>query len=195
MIAGKNNYAEVTVEVSLSGLEIEPQLEIIPTEALLPKACRNAIQEGLRGGFLSGPLGGYQMIHVKAVVTSVKSRENELSELACTAAAEAALREAVNKAGAMLYEPLMALEVTTPDEFMGNIIHDLNGRRAEISEISQHGILRLVKAKVALAEMFGYATAVRGLSTGRANYSMEPCAYAPVPKNRIKEILGYDPEA
>jgi len=82
----------------------------------------------------------------------------------------------------------------TPEEFLGNIIHDLNGRRAEIAEVGRIGLLSFVRAKVAMAEMFGYATTVRGLSGGRADYSMEPCAYSPVPKNRTASILGYAPD-
>jgi elongation factor G len=89
---------------------------------------------------------------------------------------------------------MMSLEVGVPDEFLGGIIHDLNGRRAEISEVGKPATLSFVKAKVALAEMFGYAGTVRSLSSGRAEYSLEPCSYAPVPKAKIREILGYDPE-
>ena len=85
----------------------------------------------------------------------------------------------------------MMLEVSTPEEFLGGVLHDLNGRRAEIQEVDSRGLLRLVRAKAPLEEMFGYATAVRSLSTGRASYTMEPCAYAPVDRRRTNEILGY----
>jgi elongation factor G len=77
---------------------------------------------------------------------------------------------------------------------MGGIIHDLNGRRAEIGEFGNRGHLRVIHARAPLAQMFGYATTVRSLSTGRASYTMEPCAFAPVPRQRYEEILGYNPD-
>ncbi len=193
-IANKGNYAEIAVSVEPNAAELEPKVELEISDALYTPIQRQVIAEGVRGGFLSGPLGGYPVINSFAKVLSVKSRENELTDLACAAASEIALRNALQNAEVALFEPMMSLEVTAPEEFLGAIIHDLNGRRAEISEIGQRGALRLVKARVALSEMFGYATVVRGLSTGRANYSMEPCAYSQVPRQRMKDILGYDPD-
>ncbi len=195
LVAGKNNYAGVTVAVEPRPEATEPEILFEVDELLLPKRYRTAVTEGLRGGCLSGPLGGYPLINLRVRVTRGEFREGESSDLAFGAAAERALRAAVEKAGAQLLEPLMAFEVTTPEEFLGGIIHDLNGRRAEIAEIGQRGQFRLVRGRVALASMFGYATAVRGLSTGRASYTMEPCAYAPVPRTRYPEVLGYDPDA
>jgi elongation factor G len=90
-----------------------------------------------------------------------------------------------------LLEPIMTLEVTVPEEFVGNIIHDLNGRRSEVGQVEARGNLMVVHAKSPLAEMFGYATITRSLSQGRANYSMEPCAYSAVPHQRMQQILGY----
>ena len=195
VIAGKSNYAEISLTVLPLPDELLSRCEVNIPEGLYPQPILNAIQNGVGDSFVSGPLGGYPIIHTLARIDKIKSRENELTELAATAASEIALRAAIQNGGAILYEPVMSLEVTTPEEFLGNIIHDLNGRRAEIAEVGQVGMMRFVKAKVALAEMFGYATTVRGLSGGRADYSLEPCAYAPVPKNRMAEILGYDPEA
>ncbi len=195
IIANKQNYAEVSVSVQPLPDELLSRGEIAIPEGLYPQPILAAIEASIKNGFVSGPLGGYPVIHTLARIGNVKSREGETTELAVTAATEIALRDAIQKAGAILYEPVMSLEVTTPEEFLGNIIHDLNGRRAEIAEIGQAGQFRTVKAKVALAGMFGYATTVRGLSGGRADYSLEPCAYAPVPRQRLAEILGYDPDA
>ncbi|MDR0362877.1 MAG: elongation factor G [Planctomycetota bacterium] len=191
-VANRGNYAVVTLRVEPYPDQMEPLVEMEIDETPYTPTQLALITDSVRGGFLSGPLGGYPVIHARAVVTAVKSRENELTELACTVATEAALRNAMANAGSVLYEPMMSLDVTVPEEFLGGIIHDLNGRSAEIAEIGQRGQMRLVKARVPLARMFGYATVVRGLSTGRANYSMEPCAYAQVPRNKMKEILGYD---
>ncbi len=193
VLAGKNNYAEIEVTVSPLPDELVSRGELAVQEDLYPKPILAAVENSVRDSFASGPLGGYPVIHTLARIEKIKTREGELTETAATAAADIALRDAIHKGSAILYEPVMSLEVTAPEEFLGGIIHDLNGRRAEISEVGQVGQMRFVKARVALAEMFGYATTVRGLSGGRADYSLEPCAYAPVPRNRMAEILGYDP--
>ena len=192
-MGGKEHYARVDLTVKRISTS-EPELEISASEMSINPHSHPAIEEGFEGGCISGPLGGYPIIHVKAEVTGGATREGCESEVAFTAATEAAMRDAINKAGAELLEPIMTLEVTTPDEFMGGIIHDLNGRRCEVQEIGDRGNLKIVHAKAPLAEMFGYATVVRGLSTGRASYSMEPSSFAPVPRKKWQEILGYNPE-
>jgi len=192
---GKSHYAMLEIEIAACPGATEPQITFDTNDLQLPKFYHNAVTEGLMNGCLSGPLGGYPLIDIAITVTGGGYREGESSETAFTAASEAALRQAVDAAGAQLLEPIMSLEVTTPDEFMGGIIHDLNGRNAEIGEIGQRGPLRVVHGKVPLAAMFGYSTVVRGLSTGRAAYSMEPCAYAGVAANKVSDILGYDPFA
>ncbi|MDR1745111.1 MAG: elongation factor G [Planctomycetota bacterium] len=195
VVAGKPNYAEAAITVSPLPDELASRAEADLPEGLYPAPLLAAVRNAAAESFFSGPLGGYPVIHTLAKVESLRTRENELTELAARAATEIALRDAMQRGGAILYEPVMSLEVTAPEEFLGGIIHDLNGRRAEIAEVGQVGAMRFVKAKVALAEMFGYATTVRGLSGGRADYSLEPCAYSPVPRNRTNEILGYDPGA
>ncbi len=194
VIANKGNYAEVEVSVAAHPEALAPLAGVNLAEELYPKNILAALKNAVRDSFLSGPLGGYPVIYSQATVERLASREGELSEVAVTAACETAVRDAMQKGGVVLFEPVMSLEVNAPEEFLGGIIHDLNGRRAEINEVGQIGNMRFVKAKVALAEMFGYATTVRGLSAGRADYSLEPCAYAPVAKNRTAEILGYVPD-
>ncbi|MBP5232588.1 MAG: elongation factor G [Planctomycetes bacterium] len=190
-LGGKDHYAEVEVRVEPIAATA-PELEITAPETQISQFQRDFVREGFAGGCLSGTLGGYPLIKMKVTVTAGATRENCLADSAFTAATDAAIRDAITNAGADLLEPLMAIEVTTPDEFVGAIIHDLNGRRAEIHEIGQRGNLKVVHAKAPLAEMFGYATVVRGLSTGRASYTMEPCEFAPVPRKRWAEILGYE---
>lgn len=192
-MGGKEHFAEVTISLSKQD-ESDSSLHISADEMVIPKVYHDAIYEGFEGGCISGPLGGYPLIHVSVDVLSGATREGAEATVAFTAAVEAAMREAVGKAGAELLEPIMALEVTTPEEFMGGIIHDLNGRRCEIQEITDRGNLKVVHAKAPLAEMFGYATVVRGLSTGRASYSMEPCEFAAVPRKKWVDILGYEPD-
>ncbi len=191
VLGGKEHYAEVEVEITRLNASV-PELLISAPEESISHYDHEALREGFAGGCISGPLGGYPLIHLKVEVLKGATREGAEAGIAFTAAMEAAMREAVSKAGAELLEPIMALEVTTPEEFMGGIIHDLNGRRCEIQEIVMRGNLQVVHAKAPLAEMFGYATVVRGLSTGRASYSMEPCAFAPVPRKKWSDILGYE---
>ncbi len=194
VIAGKNQFARLEVAIEPQAEEPEVLVDFTADPLLVPAAYRTAITEALRGSCSSGPLGGYPLIHAKITVTGGQNREGEGSDLAFGAAAEHALRQAVRAAGARLLEPIMAVEVTTPEDFLGAILHDLNGRRAEVAELTQRGPLRLIRARAPLSAMFGYATVVRGLSTGRASYSMEPCAYAPVPRDAVAGILGYDPD-
>ncbi len=191
-MGGKEHYAQVQLNVRRIA-ESEPELKISAPESVINPHSHRAIEEGFSGGCISGPLGGYPIIHLGCEVTGGATREGCESEVAFTAATEAAMRQAIQQAGAELLEPIMSLEVTTPDEFMGGIIHDLNGRRCEVQEIADRGNLKVVHAKAPLAEMFGYATVVRGLSTGRASYSMEPSAFAPVPRKKWESILGYNP--
>jgi elongation factor G len=101
-----------------------------------------------------------------------------------------ALRAAVEKAGSVLLEPIMKLEVVVPEENLGDVLNDLNGRRAEVTKMDTLGGAKRLDAMVPLAEMFGYATTVRSLSQGRATFTMEPARYAPVPAETAKEILG-----
>ncbi len=194
-LAGRNHFARVVVEIAPNDREVEPLMEIKAGEEQIPGNYHAAVREGLTGGCLSGPLGGYPLIHIAVNVVSGASHQSDSSEIAFTAAAEGALQAAVQGASPQLLEPIMALEVTTPEEFLGGIIHDLNGRNSEILEIGNRGRLRVIRARAPLASMFGYATVVRGLSTGRAAYSMEPHSFAPVPRRRYAEILGYEPDS
>lgn len=192
-MGGRNHEAAVEIVVARQE-EAEPTIDFEVDPLRIPKNFHNAIREGILSACLSGPLGGYPMIHLHATVTGGRTHETDSSDLAFTMAAEAAMRHAVTAARAQLLEPIMSLEVTTPEEFLGGIIHDLNGRGAEITEIGDRGHLKVLHGRVPLSKMFGYSTVVRSLSTGRASYSMEPCAYAPVARGRYTEILGYDPE-
>lgn len=190
-LGGKEHFAEVVVEIESTNVTT-PELIIAAPETQISKIHREFVREGFVGGCLSGILGGYPLIKVRVTIISGATRENCSADSAFTAATDAAIRDAINNAGAELLEPLMSLEVITPEEFLGGIIHDLNGRRAEIGEVAQRGKLKAIIGKVPLAEMFGYATVVRGLSTGRASYTMEPCAFTLVPRKRWNDILGYE---
>lgn len=155
---------------------------------VIPKEFIPAIEKGVREAILSGTVAGFPMVDVKAAVFYGSYHEVDSSEIAFKMAAIFAFREACQKAGAVLLEPIMKVEVTTPEEYMGNIIGDLSSKRGQIEEMSDRANIKVVKAKVPLAEMFGYSTSLRSMSQGRANYVMEFSHYAEVPKNVLEAI-------
>jgi len=155
---------------------------------VIPKEFIPAIEKGVKEAVLSGTVAGFPMVDVKAAVFYGSYHEVDSSEIAFKMAAIFAFKEACQKAGAILLEPIMKVEVTTPEEYMGNIIGDLSSKRGHIEEMSDRANIKVVKAKVPLAEMFGYSTSLRSMSQGRANYVMEFSHYAEVPKNILETI-------
>jgi len=186
----RGQYALVKLRMEpyncISGVEFESQAS--PTE--VPKEFVPAVAEGIKGATESGWLAGYQMVNMKVTLTGGSFHEVDSSDVAFTAAAVKAFREGVDEAGAMLLEPIMRLEVLVPEANVGDIISDLNARRAEIGEMGLRSGVCVVRAKAPLSELFGYATAVRSLSQGRATYTMEPFNYIEVPAQIAKTIIG-----
>ncbi len=155
---------------------------------IIPKEFIPAIEKGVREAILSGSLAGFPMVNIKATVFFGSYHEVDSSEIAFKMAAIFAFRDACAKAGPVLLEPIMKVEITTPEEYMGNVIGDLNSKRGQIEEMTDRANIKLVHAHVPLAEMFGYSTALRSMSQGRANYSMEFSHYNEVPRNILEEI-------
>ncbi|MCC7407560.1 MAG: elongation factor G, partial [Phycisphaeraceae bacterium] len=155
----------------------------------IPKEYIPSVIAGARGAAKSGVLAGYPLINVKVTLTDGSYHDVDSSQIAFEQAGILAFREACRKAKLILLEPVMKVTVTTPEEFIGSVNGDLNRRRGMIIETEQRGNTRLVIAEAPLSEMFGYSTALRGMSQGRASYSMEPLAYRPVPENITKTIL------
>jgi elongation factor G len=149
----------------------------------LPREFLKSIEDGARSAALGGGTLGYPIINVRIRVLDAEYRPQESSDVAYNAAATFAFNEACEKAGLKLLEPVMAIEVQTPDEYYGNIVNDLQGRRAEIADMDVHGDMRVLRGIVPLAEMFGYSTTIRSLSQGRASFTMEPHAYAEAPSS------------
>ncbi|HEY3324004.1 MAG TPA: elongation factor G [Planctomycetota bacterium] len=159
----------------------------------IPKEFIKPVEQGVRSAAQSGILGsGYPLINLKVTLVDGKFHEVDSSELAFQMAGTMAFKEAARNAGPLLLEPIMSLEVVTPEEYMGGIIGDLQGRRAAIHDVGNRGHLKLIHARVPLAEMFNYATVSRSLSQGRATFTMEPHGYESVPRSKYKEILGED---
>jgi elongation factor G len=154
----------------------------------IPREFIPAIEKGIKEAMLSGILAGYPMVDVKVTVFDGSYHDVDSSELAFKMAAIFGFKDACAKAKPVLLEPIMSVEVTTPEEYMGNIIGDLNSKRGQIDEMTDRANIKVVKANVPLAEMFGYSTSLRSMSQGRANYSMEFLKYNEVPRNILEQI-------
>lgn len=185
---GKGQYGHCALRVEPleagKGFEFADEVK----GGVIPREFIPAIEKGVKEAILSGTVAGYPMVDVRAAVYYGSYHEVDSSEIAFKLAAIFAFKEACQKAGAILLEPIMKVEVTTPEEYMGNIIGDLSSKRGQIEEMSDRSNIKVVKAKVPLSEMFGYSTGLRSMSQGRANYAMEFSHYAEVPKNILEQI-------
>jgi elongation factor G len=156
----------------------------IPTE-FIP-----AVEKGIEDAMDNGPRAGYPMVDVRVTLTDGKYHDTDSSEIAFRVAGSLALKAAVARAKPVLLEPVFAVEVVTPEEFMGEVIGDLNRRRGHILGMEQRGNAQVVTAEVPLAEMFGYATDVRSNTQGRATYTMQFDRYQEVPPNIAEKVVG-----
>ncbi|MDP2656495.1 MAG: elongation factor G [bacterium] len=155
---------------------------------VIPKEFINPIEKGAKEALTRGVLAGYQVIDVKVTVYDGSYHDVDSSEAAFKIAGSMAVQDACRRAGIVLLEPVMSVEVVTPEQFMGDVIGDLNAKRGQIKEMSERGGIKVIDALVPLAEMFGYATQIRSMSQGRASYSMEFEHYAEVPRNIVEAL-------
>ena len=137
-----------------------------------------------------GILAGYPVVDVKVDLTDGSYHDVDSSEMAFKMAASIGFQAAARLADPIILEPIMKVEVVTPEQFFGDIMGDLNARRGLIQDTSDRGTAKVITAQVPLSEMFGYATDMRSLTQGRASYSMEPSHYAKVPKNKADEVIA-----
>jgi elongation factor G len=187
---GKGQYAHVklTIEPNENGKGYEFINKV--TGGDIPKEYIPAVDEGIRGAMLNGVLAGYNVLDVKATLTGGSFHEVDSSEIAFKIAGSMAFKEAMRKADPVLTEPIMKVTVITPDDYMGAILGDLTSRRGSILGMEQTASGSEVNAEVPLSNMFGYATAMRSATQGRANYSMEPSHYAEVPKSISEQLFA-----
>ena len=155
----------------------------------IPREFIPSVGVGARGKALEGVLAGYPLEGVKVEVIDGKYHDVDSSQIAFELAARNAFVEATKKAGLQLMEPVMKVVITTPDEFFGNVTGDLNRRRGLVAGDEERGTARIITAECPLSEMFGYSNTLRGMTQGRASYSMEPLDYRPVPNNIADEII------
>jgi len=184
---GQYGHACITVEPNEKGKGVEIVDEIVGGS--IPKEYIPAVIDGIEEAIKGGVYAGYQVIDIKVEVVDGSFHEVDSNELAFRMAGIFALKDAFKKAGPILLEPLMKVECTTPDEYQGDLLGDINRRRGTIVSIEAKNGQTVLNAQVPLAEMFGYATAIRSLSKGRASYSMEPMTFAQVPNSVLTTIM------
>jgi elongation factor G len=184
---GQYGHALVKVEPNEKGKGVEVLNKIVG--GAIPKEYIPAVIDGIEEAIRSGVYAGFQVIDIKVQVVDGSFHEVDSNELAFKMAGIFALKDAFKKANPILLEPIMKVEVTTPDEYQGDLLGDVNRRRGTIIGIEGKGGQTVLNANVPLAEMFGYATAIRSLSKGRASYSMEPLTFEQVPNSVLATIL------
>jgi len=155
----------------------------------IPREFITPINKGVKEAMDKGVLAGYPLIDIKAAVYDGSYHDVDSNEAAFKIAGSMAFQEAVKRASPIILEPIMKVDVITPEQFMGDVIGDLNSKRGQIEEMGDRGQVKVVSAKVPLAQMFGYATQLRSMTQGRASYSMEFLHYAEVPNNVAMEII------
>jgi elongation factor G len=186
---GRGQYGHVRLSIRPNekgkGLTIENK--IVGGE--IPKDFHNAVLKGVREAMTNGIIAGYPVIDVHVDVLGGSFHEVDSNENAFTMAAIFAMKDAFKKAKSILLEPIMAVEVSTPDDYQGDVMGDLNRRRGQIQNMETKGKLAVIRANVPLKEMFGYSTDVRTISSGRASYSMTPSHFEQVPNNIVSQIV------
>ena len=187
---GQYGHCKVKFEPMDANAEETYKFESTVVGGAIPKECIPAVGEGIEEAMKSGILGGFPVVGVHANVYDGSYHEVDSSEMAFHIAGSMAFKEAMQKASPVLLEPIMKVEVTTPEDYMGDVIGDINSRRGRIEGMEDIGGGKMIRGYVPLAEMFGYATDLRSRTQGRGNYSMFFEKYEPVPKSVQEKVLS-----
>ena len=186
---GRGHYGHVLILMEPgprgSGVTVTDEVK----SGRIPRHYLPAVEEGIRDSLTSGPLAGYPVVDAKVTILDGSYHEVDSSEFAFDIAASMAVREAARKAVAVLLEPIMKVEITTPADYLGDIMADINARRGKVKSLETKLHTQVVKAEVPLADMFNYSTAMRSLTKGRASYSMEPLHFEVVPPEIQNKML------
>ncbi len=185
---GQYGHAILQLEPLERGAGFEWESKIVG--GAVPREYWRAIEEGVKEALAGGVVAGYPVIDVKVTLIDGSYHEVDSSEMAFKIAGSMAVKDGIAKGDPVILEPVMKVEVTTPEEYMGDVIGNLNSKRGQIDGIDERGSSRVVRAQVPLAEMFGYATELRSMTQGRATYSMEFSRYAEVPSNLANELIA-----
>jgi elongation factor G len=186
---GKGQYAHVVIDLEPTGPGGGYEFINKITGGRIPNEYIPAVDQGVQEAMSTGVLAGYPMVDLRVTLNDGSSHDVDSSEMAFKIAGSMALKEAAKKAKPVLLEPVFDVEVVTPEEYMGDVIGDLNSRRGQIEQMDQRGNDRIVKAQVPLAEMFGYATTLRSRTQGRATYTMQFNSYKETPSSIAEEVV------
>ncbi|MFP3903302.1 MAG: elongation factor G [Armatimonadota bacterium] len=188
---GQGQYGDVTLRLEPTGRGNGYEFIDETRGGVIPEEFMRGVEDGVEQAMASGSLAAYPIVDVRVTVLDGRTHDVDSSELSFKMAAMQAFRDAYDDARPVLLEPVMAVEVVTPEEYMGDVVNDLTARRAEISTMrTSAGDTQTISALVPLASMFGYSTALRSLTQGRATYTMEPQSYAQLSHERQVEIAG-----
>ncbi|MFN2419498.1 MAG: elongation factor G [Candidatus Limnocylindria bacterium] len=185
---GQYGHAVITLEPLKRGAGFEWESKVVGGS--VPREYWRAIEEGVKEALAGGVVAGFPVIDVKVTLVDGSYHEVDSSEMAMKIAGSMAAKNGVARANPAILEPVMKVEVTAPEDYMGDVIGNLNARRGQIDGIDERGTSRMIQSHVPLAEMFGYATELRSMTQGRATYSMEFSRYAEVPTNLANELIA-----
>ena len=186
---GSGQYAEVTIDLEPTGPGGGYEFIDKITGGRVPKEYIPSVDAGIQQSLDAGVLAGYPTVDVRAILTDGKYHDVDSSEMAFKIAGSMAFKEALRKAKPVLLEPIMSVEVVTPEDYMGDVIGDLNSRRGRVGGMDQRGNSQVVQAHVPLSEMFGYSTDLRSRTQGRATYTMQFDSYQQTPASVQEEIV------
>jgi elongation factor G len=187
---GRGQYGHVVIDLEPTGAGGGYEFVDKITGGVIPKEYIPSVDAGIQDAMQSGVLAGYPVVDVRATLTYGSYHDVDSSEMAFKIAGSMAFKDAAKKAKPVLLEPIMAVEVVTPDEYMGDVIGDLSSRRGKVEGVEQRGTSQVIRSYVPLAEMFGYATDLRSRTQGRATYTMQFSAYQEVPESVSREIVA-----
>ena len=186
---GSGQYAVVVINLEPSEAGEGYVFDDTIKGGVIPKEYISSVDAGLQSSMDNGPLAGFPMVDVKVSLIDGSTHDVDSSEMAFKIAGTMAMREAARAAGPVLLEPVMSVEVVTPEDYMGDVIGDLNARRGRVGQMENRGTAQVIDAEVPLSEMFGYANDLRSRTQGRATYSMQFENYQQVPPNIAEEIV------
>ena len=189
-LGGKHHFAMVGVALEKNERGAGNSVDFQISSDLIPHDFRSVVEEGIRDGLSTGVLGNFPLVDIRVTVVNGQWHPVDSSEIAFRSAASMSLREAVQASHPALLEPIMALEIVTPEEHLGDVLGDVNMRRGQVKDVAQRDGTRVIDASVPLAELFGYATTLRSLTRGRAGYTMEPTRFDVVPEGLSQELMN-----
>jgi elongation factor G len=186
---GSGQFAHVVIDLEPTGPGGGYEFSDKITGGKISREYIPAVDQGIQSSLDAGVLAGYPVVDVRAILTDGSEHAVDSSEMAFKVAGSMAFKEAARKASPVLLEPIMAVEVVTPEDYMGDVIGDLNSRRGRVGKMEQRGNNQVVSSEVPLSEMFGYSTDLRSRTQGRATYTMQFARYMEVPPNIASDIV------